>query len=663
MKNIHILASIMASMTCCISFAQPRDTSLTIKGSVITALRRSGIPSGGTGSIEIPGAMVGNTPMLLGEADLLKAIQLLPGVNPGTEGFSGIYVRGGGPGENLLILDGIPVYSPGHMLGLFSVFQEEAVGKATLYKGSFPARYGGRVSSMIDISSREVQAGRIHGSVGVGLIADKLHAEGSLGKGRINYSVSGRGMHTLLMDGAFRAFKLPANYHFHDLHAKVAGYLESGDKLTVSCFQGDDVLYYREDKNRTDISWGHRLGSVHWERKWNDALASSTVFGISGYRMRFGQRTEDAAPESIGSGITDIIAKSDFSYRSGNKHEIGFGAGIVRHGFLTGRSEDGGHKARNMSGIESALYIDDGISLGDWISIDAGLRLELFTSGRWASFSPEPRVSVTGRFGNAATMTASYTRMSQYVHLLSPPVTTLPMDIWVPVSRKTRPEYSDQFAVGLELDGASGFGFSVECYWKSLSNVLEYKDGVIFIDDRDNWEEKVSCGIGRAFGMEILARKSAGKTTGWFGYTLARSERRFPDGSISGGEWFPSRYDSCHCISAFLNQSLSRRLDAGITWTFTGGGALTIPDKDGGMPHRGNLRLPPSHRLDLGVKHHKALKKGERIWNISVYNAYNRKNPNIVFPVSNGLDEDGPGSLKTVSIFRILPSVSHTRVF
>ena len=218
----------MASMTCCISFAQPRDTSLTIKGSVITAFRRSGIPSGGTGSIEIPGAMVGNTPMLLGEADLFKAIQLLPGVNPGTEGFSGIYVRGGGPDENLLILDGIPVYSPGHMLGLFSVFQEEAVGKATLYKGSFPARYGGRVSSMIDISSREVQAGRIHGSVGVGLISDKLHAEGSLGKGRMNYSVSGRGMHTLLMEGAFRAFKVPANYHFHDLHAKVAGYLPGG---------------------------------------------------------------------------------------------------------------------------------------------------------------------------------------------------------------------------------------------------------------------------------------------------------------------------------------------------------------------------------------------------------------------------------------------------
>ena len=663
MKNIQILASIIALSAGILSSAQPRDSTLKIKESVITAVRKSAIPKAGTGFIEIPETMIGDIPSLLGEADLLKTIQLLPGVNPGTEGFSGLYVRGGGPDENLLILDGIPVYSAGHMLGLFSVFQEEAVGKATLYKGSFPARYGGRVSSIIDISSRESAADRIHGSVGVGLLSDKFHAEGPLLGKRTTFSVSGRGMHTFLMDGAFQAFKLPANYHFHDLKAKVSSSLDSGNILELSYFKGNDNLYFKEEGNRTDITWGNRLGSVVWKRRWNDSLVSNTTFGISGYRMDFEHKVGGGASEFLGTGITDLVARSDLVYLSDNGHGIGLGAEIIRHGFLPEGSERNERETKEITGLETAFYVEDGFRLDDRFSVEAGLRLELFSTGRWASLSPEPRLSISGRFGEMATMKMSYSRMSQYVHLLSPPVTTLPMDIWVPVTRNTKPEYSDQLAFGLDLAGPKGWALSLQCYWKSLSNILEYRDGIVCVDNYCTWEEKVACGIGRSKGMEILARKTSGNTTGWLGYTLSSSERKFPDGSISGGEWFPSRYDSRHCLTFFLSQRLGRQMDAGITWTYVGGGAISMPDKDGNLPHRGNHRLPPSHRLDLGWKHHKVRKHGERIWNVCVYNAYNRKNPNIVFLVPNDMGEDGPGSLKTVSIFRIIPSVSYARVF
>ena len=622
---------------------------------MVSAFRKSKLPEAGTGNIEISGAMVKNTPVLLGEPDLLKTIQLLPGVKSGIEGLSGIFVRGGGPDENLMLLDGIPLCSSGHMLGVFSIFQDEAVDKAVLYKGDFPAMFGGRASGIIDVKTSDGAKDKMNGSIGVGSLTDKFHLEGPIASGRTTISVSGRGMHTFLMEGAVRTFKLPANYYFNDLHAKVSHRIGSNDGISVSFFRGMDKLHYKEDKELTNLSWGNKAESVRWVRNWNPGLRSEVVLGRGFYRMDIKQKADGFDPEGYRSGLEDLVAKAGFTIESVLGHEFSLGTDLTRHVFT---SSD----RFTVRGYETAVYAEDRFSLGEYIYIAAGLRTAVFKSGDYSAISPEPRLSTAFKPSGSTEAKVSYSRMSQYIHLLSPSMTTLPIDIWVPVTERTRPVFSDLVSAGLGTDLSPGWRINLEGYWKSMKNIIDYKDGVMFVDEFRTWEDQTVVGEGRSFGMELLIRKSTGKTTGWIGYTLSKSERRFPDGSISGGEWFPCRYDCRNDVSLVLNRRIGEKWNAGLTWTYTDGGALTVPDKDGNMPRRGNVRLPPSHRLDLGFRRHKVVKHGEAIWNFGIYNAYNRKNPNIVFHVSDE-ESDGPGSLKIVSILPIIPSVSYTRVF
>ena len=664
MKKLLLMSFIFALASCFIMAGQTRrDSTLTIKESLVTAIRKTKLPEAGNGEIEIPRTMVKNTPALLGEPDLVKTIQLLPGVKSGTEGLSGIYVRGGGPDENLLLLDGIPLCSSGHMLGVFSVFQDEAVDRAILHKGDFPARFGGRVSGIIDICTSDGDPDRINGRIGIGTLTDKFHLEGPVVKGRTAFSVSGRGMHTLLMDGAVLAFKLPANYYFDDLHAKVSHRIGPDHGISVSFFRGLDKLRYREDKERTDLGWGNNAESIRWTRNRDRGLSSDVILGRGSYRMGIKQKTDGFKPEGYRSGLEDLVAKAGFKTVSVPGNELSFGADMTRHVFSPG-TDNGSMAGKSLivKGFESAAYAEDRFGIGENLSFKAGLRAAIFSSGSHTTFSPEPRLSVTFNGSEPLKATVSYSRMSQYIHLLSPSLTTLPIDIWVPVTKKTGPEFSDLISAGIAMNPAPGWRINLEGYWKSMDNIIEYKDGIMFVDDFSTWEEQTATGKGRSYGLELLICKSSGKTTGWIGYTLSKSERRFPDGSVSSGEWFPCRYDCRNDVALVLNRRIGENWNAGLTWTYTDGGAMTVPDKDGNMPHRGNVRLPPSHRLDLGFRHHKARKHGEGIWNFGIYNAYNRKNPNIVFYVSDE-ENDGPGSLKIVSILPIIPSASYTRVF
>ena len=354
----------------------------------------------------------------------------------------------------------------------------------------------------------------------------------------------------------------------------------------------------------------------------------------------------DVPIDSYSSGVKDVLARVDFHQVSIPRNDIRYGGGFIRHRF----------KARN--GIETAFYIHDEISFGELLTLSAGLRASVFTYGRKKWLSPEPRLGLSTDLRDQLHFQISYSRMSQYLHLLSPSLTTLPVDLWVPVTKRIKPLFSDQYSAGISYDSDSGWGVSIEGYLKGMRNVIEYKDGVMFIEDFETWEDQVATGIGRSRGAEILVRKDSGKTTGWIGYTLSRSERRFPDRSIGGGQWFPCRYDSLHDITLAANRYFGNGWSTSLTWIYSSGSAITIPEKDGSMPVRGNFRLPPSHRLDIGIKH----QKGKGTWNFGLYNAYNRKNPNIVFYVS-GEDEDSPGSLKTVSMLPIIPSISYTRAF
>lgn len=662
MRNSRSLTALAALAICVASGAQNvRDTTLTIKEAVVSASKSRGMT--GLGSVTIPREIVAKTPALLGERDILKAFQLLPGVQAGTEGLSGLYVRGGGSDENLILLDGVPVHSPGHLLGIISAFQEEAVEEAVLLKGCFPARYGGRVSSVLEIKTSSGDTTGTRGSLGVGLLSDKLHLEGSALRRKVRYSLSGRGAHTMMLDGAFRLFKVPANLGFHDLHANVTADVAGGNRLSFSYFTGKDKLYYKDDNSKTDMSWGSTMGSVGWSRRCSDGLRSEVTVASSGYEMSSGYQGLEDRRSGYKTGLNDLIAKADFRITSFPGHALGAGLEAIWHEFVPESDwSEAGLERIVIRGGEVSAYLEDSLSPAAWLTVEPGFRLSIFATGGKTRLTPEPRLSATLKPGERTEIKASYSRISQHIHQLSSSVAVLPVDLIVPVTGKIPPVVSDQLSLGLEYDALPGWEFSLEGYWKTLKNVLEYKDGVIFIDDFSTWEDKVAAGLGRSYGMEVLIRKSAGRLSGWAGYTLSRSERRFPDGSIGGGKWFPCRHDCRHSFSAVTNFDLGKGWDAGAVWTYSSGGAVTMPESDGSMPRRGNVRLPPSQRLDLGVNHRKARRHGEGILSLGVYNAYNRKNPNLVFSVS-GEGEDGPGSLKTISFLPIIPSVGYTRVF
>lgn len=707
-----------------------RDTTVNValkanselKEAVVSAQRESGIMATKMSAIEIPMNMIKNTPVLFGEADVLKTIQLMPGVQSGAEGFSGIYVRGGGPDENLLLLDGISLYNAEHMLGLFSIFQPEAVKKVTLYKGSFPARYGGRTSSIIDVRTNDGNLHETHGTVGVGVLCDKFHLEGPIAKGRTAYSISARGMHTFLFDGILRAAKVPANYYFFDMNGKLTHRFSDRDRLFLNAYYGRDIFHfmdedeyeiaggsneYRKYDDKTHIRWGNLLTSARWNHVFNGRLFSNATVAFTDYRMRMGYTTSEKSQDTkyfykykfdYGSGIRDLTAKIDFDYTPAPRHIIKFGGEYVNHTYIpetyttVEKENDKGQmvtdttytnkKEKNRLGHEMSFYIEDDFTVGGWLTINPGVHLAMFlTSGR-TYWSPEPRMSAKVDFGKGVSVKAAYSRMAQYVHLLSSAQITLPIDLWVPITRNIKPVTADQYSLGLYYNGLPGWEFSVEGYWKDMHNVLEYKDGVSFMASSQSWEDNVVMGDGRAYGVEVFIQKTIGKTTGWLGYTLAKSDRVFSNGLINNGERYPYRYDRRHNISLVVNQQLGKKWDLSAVWTFATGGTTTIPEResivmlpDGTFtqidyaPHRNNYRLPPSHRLNIGVNYHKRLRRGESIWNFGVYNAYNRLNPNFVYYKADTRGDSKSSlytrkaKLKSVTILPIIPSFSYTYNF
>lgn len=487
-----------------------------IKEAVVSAQRESGIMATKMSAIEIPMNMIKNTPVLFGEADVLKTIQLMPGVQSGAEGFSGIYVRGGGPDENLLLLDGISLYNAEHMLGLFSIFQPEAVKKVTLYKGSFPARYGGRTSSIIDVRTNDGNLQETHGTIGVGVLSDKFHLEGPIAKGRTAYSISARGMHTFLFDGILRAAKVPANYYFFDMNGKLTHRFSDRDRLFLNAYYGRDIFHfmeedeyeitggsneYRKYDDKTHIRWGNLLTSARWNHVFNGRLFSNATVAFTDYRMRMGYTTSEKSQDTeyfykykfdYGSGIRDLTAKIDFDYTPAPRHIIKFGGEYVNHAYIpetyttVEKENDKGQmvtdttytnkKEKNRLGHEMSFYIEDDFTVGGWLTLNPGVHLAMFlTSGR-TYWSPEPRMSAKVDFGKGVSVKAAYSRMAQYVHLLSSAQITLPIDLWVPITKNIRPVTADQYSLGLYYNGLPGWEFSVEGYWKDMHNVLEYKD-------------------------------------------------------------------------------------------------------------------------------------------------------------------------------------------
>lgn len=726
-----------------------RDTSInialvadnTLKEARVVANKDAGIKSTKMSAIELPMQLIKHTPVLFGERDVLKTIQLMPGVQSGAEGFSGIYVRGGGPEENLLLLDGISLYSAEHLLGILSIFQPEAVKKVTLYKGSFPGRYGGRISSIIDVRTNDGNLKEFHGTVGIGALTDKIHFEGPIIKDKLAYSISGRALHTFLYTPIIHKLAdKPVNYYFYDLNGKLTWRISDKDRLFFNVYHGRDLFYYKDaaedsfpfykdedieegveskmymsNAHKINIHWGNTLAGLRWNHVFNSKLFSNTTFAYTRYKMHVGlditeeMRQKDAKTGELSgyknnydfgynSGMRDFTAKIDFDYTPAPKHLIKFGAEYVNHNFVpetfggvASEMSFGGESVakdtvitsgnKSMNGHDLSFYAEDDFMLGNWLTLNPGLRFAFFYTHGTPYWSLEPRMSAKVDFTEDFSAKVAYSRMAQYVHLLSPSVITLPTDLWVPITDKIKPVTSDQASLGFYYTGLQGWEFSIEGYYKWMHNILEYRDGTSLFGNSANWQNNVEMGEGLARGIELFIEKTAGSTTGWLGYTLAWSDRRFPDGSINDGKWFPYRYDRRHNISLVINHDFGKGLNLSGTWTFASGNTMTIPERetvvlapDGRMDEmsyisgRNNYRLPPSHRLNLGFSWTKQKKRGSTVWDISIYNVYNQMNPNFVFASiftstdKNGVSKSGV-HLQKLTILPIIPSIGWTRNF
>lgn len=676
----------------------------SLKAATAVARKDAGVQSTYMGAMEIPQEMIQNTPVVLGEPDVIKTIQLMPGVQGGMEGFSGLYVRGGGADENLMMLDGTPLYNVSHLLGLLSVFTPEAVKKVTFYKGSFPARYGGRVSSIVDVRTNDGNAKGFHGSVTAGLLAEKLHFEGPLVNGNTTFSFSARGMHTFLFDRIIKACGSPANYAFYDINAKVTHRFSDDDKIFVAFYTGRDYFrydktdksdsqgygddhepyaQYEEERNKMNLRWGNTLTVLRWNHIFSSKLFSNVSASWNRYNMNLVTKTRDILKSetsnydkqyrySYTSGIRDLGVRIDFDYTPVPEHLIKFGGEYVHHVYspeversgninsmdgITERNDDKNNASPRMYGSEVSAYLEDDMSLGEHLSFNPGVHLSLFVVNGKTYFSPEPRAAVKVSFGKGWAVKAAYSRMSQYVHQLTSGSLSLPTDLWVPITKDIKPVTSDIASVGTYYTGLKGWEFSVEGYWKRLNNVLEYKDGKMSFSSASNWEENVGMGQGRSYGMEVYVQKTFGRTTGTASYTLSKSERIFKDGSINDGRWFPFVYDRRHNVCISLNQKLGKRIDLSAVWTYSSGNWMTVPTRqtvimspDGTtmdtvdyIESRNNYRLPPSHRLDFSVNVHKKKRHGERIWNFGMYNAYGAMNPNWVTVDSREVKDPSTG--------------------
>lgn len=710
--------------TQCVPLSLQRDTTINIRlisnnelsGVTVVAKKETGISSTNMGVIDIPIAQILVTPSVLGEADVLKTVQLLPGVQSGTNGFTGLFVRGGGPDENLLMLDGVAMYNADHLLGLFSVFMTESVKKVTLYKSSFPARYGGRISSVLDIRTNDGNADQTHGSIGVSLLSSNFHLEGPVWKGKTSYSVSARLMHTLFAQPILSKLDMTDkyNYWFYDLNAKVTHRISDIDRIYLNVYNGLDHLLYdgvtSNETTDTDIIWGNTLASLRWNHVFGGKLFSNTTIAYNRYKMDTHSVSswEESSTDSgllnqytevdYNSGIHDINLMTDFDYSASPGNMMRFGAGFIHHSFnpetigATQRIDENGTvivdttitQSGNTSlrGLEWSVYAEDDIAFGEHFSINPGLHFNVFQAQNKSYFSVQPRLSARYGMNNGLAFKAGYSRMTQNIHLLSSTQITLPIDLWVPVTDQIKPVMSDQYSIGAYYDGLEGWELSLEGYYKSMDNVLEYRDGVVILGNTSDWQDKVVMGEGRAYGLELFVQKTTGKTTGWLSYTLAKTERRFEDGAISGGQWFPYKYDRRHQLHLVVNHKFSSRVDMSGTWSFATGGVLTLPIRetvivspDGEEVHqtelitgRGNYRLPPSHRLNIGVNFRKQKKHGERVWTISVYNLYNQMSPDITMMTAN---HQHSGSriytndikLKMTTILPILPSVGYSFKF
>jgi hypothetical protein len=657
-------------------------------------------------NISISREEIKKLPYLLGEVDPIKTLQLLPGVQSNGEGNNGLFVRGGGVDQNLILLDQAPVYNTGHLFGFFSLFNHAVLKNVNLIKGGIPARYGGRLSSILEIKTRAGSFKQFKGEGSLGVVSGNLMLEGPLARNKSSFIVSGRRTYIDLLSKTFTKdptiFNTGLDYFFDDLNARIDYKPGPKDQLSLSGFSGtDDFSFQGKNSLSNTIRWKNYTSSLEWDHFYNEEDYLTVGLFASSYKMNFSASINEYV-FSIFSSIEDYGARATWVIGSLPNHSVSFGAEYIRHGLVPNNMKANGAdvsftftEQEKLHNQEQALFVQDEIQISSKLSMAAGLRFSSYQQlGPFTSYitdegltivdtlsyrpntviqaywNIDPRLSFNFRLKENASLKASYDRMHQYLHMAPVSSVSLPTDVWVPSSARLKPQRASQYSLGYFRNfPKQSLETSASAYYKSMNRQIEYRDGVIVgYSKGHNYDDSFIFGTGSSYGLELFLKKDIGKLTGWLSYTLSRTTRKFDD--INQGNSFAAKYDRLHNFSWVNAYQLNERWSFSGVFTYSTGNALTLPVGryiiNGNIINeysgRNTFRMPPYHRLDLSATYTVQKRKNfESYWVFSVYNAYNRKNPYYIYFDTKGNVNDYylEVSLEKVSLFPIIPSVAY----
>jgi outer membrane receptor for ferrienterochelin and colicin len=672
-----------------------------------------------TGTVNLPVAQIKSIPTFAGEQDVLKSLQLLPGVSGGNEGSSNILVRGGTPDQTLILMDGVPIYNPTHLYGLVSSFNPDAVNNVELVKSGFPARYGGRLSGIADITLREGNSNKFSAHATAGLLASKILLEGPIMKGRTSFLVSGRASYLTIMRGLLEEKVGRASldgYKFHDINAKVNHRINSRNRLYASLYQGSDKMTtaYTQDQQdsiagdqvnthshaRDAMGWSNLLTSL----RWNHEISSTQFFNVTAYMSDYALTLEDqydqvktygkGGQEAFGlrykwtSKIQDIGMKVDFDHIPNTKHYLRYGAAVIHHQFDPAvAAQSASDSVFNMKPVNAPIttnemnaYIEDDMSITSKLRMNAGLHgVAYLVSGKTYT-GLQPRLALRYALADNLSVKASYAYMQQFLQTLTNAGLGIPIELWVPITDRTKPQNSQQYSLGAAKTYRD-IEISVEGYYKQMHNLLEYQEGASYLDNSQPWYDNITTGQGKVYGIEFFVQKKVGRLTGFLGYTLSWNKRQFDN--INNGEWYYYRFDRRHDFKITTNYWLNKHWDISATWVYATGNAVTVPvgryastfEGSGGATYNGvvvpaaslfyvaeyqsrsNYRMQPYHRLDFNVNYGFTKGAFEHRASVGFYNTYDRLNP---FYIQYDYNRN---NYKSVSLFPIMPAVNYSIKF
>jgi len=644
-------------------------------------------------------------PGFAGEKDFMKTMHLLPGINAGSEGSSSIFVRGGGDGQNLILLDGVPVYNTDHVYGFLSVFNSSAISHLNIYKGGFPARYGGRLSSVIDVRMKEGNLYEYHGNIVLGPVSSSICFEGPVIKGKTSFMIAIRRTLLDIITRPFMNFFSMMNddagslfgYYFYDANIKINHTFSDKDRIFLSFYSGKDKLFSWQlnefsmglNEIDNDFNWGNITAVARWNHIYGNKLFSNTGVSYSRYKngtMNLEQfsdyQTGDVFKSYLyefNSQVQSLSAQIDWDWRINPANNVRFGINYQNMYYSPGKTvtktlNDGQFLVEssiipNKRSNDGYIYVEDDIIYKN-IETNIGINFSACFVDSTIYPTIQPRIRAAWLVSENFSIFGSYTEMTQNIHMLTRNTMDLSTDLWLPSTSTIKPMYAKQGVVGCKYEFNKSITASFEAYYKNMDNLIEYREGANYIENQPDWESLVTAGSGKAYGVEFLLEKKSGIVSGWVSYTLSKSTRKFEE--LNGGKEFPFKYDRLHNISIVAIWNINENVNLSATWVYYTGTAYTLTEglyptiyPDGSnygywaqaLSERNGYRMPDYHRLDISANFSKIKKRGTRIWSIGIYNLYNRQNPYFMYLDYN---DSGNAILKQVCYFPIIPSFSYS---